>query len=135
MDHAVLEGEAPAADLLEAFQGIPQNLERESPVDRHEVGSGLIVGSDERDGKLHRNPAFRKLVDSGDKAACGDGDASVAEVQTFGIMQERDGLHNIVQVSKRLSHSHENHMAYLARRNVLQVHELLHYLESLQVSL
>ena len=50
-------------------------------------------------------------------------------------MQERDRAHHVVQVRKRLAHSHEHHMADLSGRHMLQVHELLDYLKVLKVPL
>ena len=99
-DHAPRRERKPEARREELLNGI-------GAIDRHQLVSGLVVRSVERNGQVHRD-VLSKVLYPGDQAGRGKGDAAVGKLQAVVAGDDANGLDHTVIIGKGFPHSHKH---------------------------
>lgn len=106
----VFEAEGfPGAQRV-ALAGGDEVLQVPLTSDGHDLLALFLVRGVEADGELRADFGLGELVNFGDKAGGGDGDAALAHADALWVNQEAGGFENVVEIHQGFALAHEDHV-------------------------
>lgn len=107
-DEDKLEGGHPPGGGAKVLNGGDELFEGIFAIDRHNLLADLVGGSMEADGEPRLDRFASELLNLGDEAGSGNGDAASAEVESPIGIEDGEGATKGAIIGERFAHSHED---------------------------